>query len=141
VKATRGAVATGKACVLAIAVLAGLMACADFDVACAPVPPTVLPDGSSPGSPVTDRSLGPEMLMWGSGDNAVRELVTRVAGGDYFEPNPGLFVDINPAQFRAAADSQYRRPGIRWQQAVCRYEIWLDPSMTDAEVIDYAARF
>jgi hypothetical protein len=142
VKPTPRVVTKGMAFVLVIAAVAGLSACADFDVACAPVPPTVLPDGSSPGSPVTDSSLGPEMLMWGSGSSAVREAVTRVAGGDGFDPTPGLFVDVNyPAQFRDATDSPSGRPGIRWQQAVCRYEIWLDPSKSDSEVIDYAARF
>ena len=131
----------GKALVAVIGMVASLGACGDFDVACEPVAPTVLPDGSSPGQPVTDRALGPEMLMWGSGANAVRELVTRVGGGDGFEPTPGLLVHVYPAQFRDAADSAYDRRGIRWQQAVCRYEIWLDRSMTDAEIVDYAARF
>jgi hypothetical protein len=127
--------------VAVIGLVAGLSACGDFDVRCDPVAPTVLPDGSKPGLPKTDRSLGPEMLIWGSEGSAVRELVTRVGGGDGIEATPGLLIGVYPAQFRDADVSPFHRPGIRWQQAVCRYEIWLDPSLTDAETIDYAARF
>jgi hypothetical protein len=130
-----------KALVAVISLCAGLTACADFDVACEQVAPKELPDGSSPGQPVTDRSLGPEMPMWGSGANAVRETISRVGGGDYVEQSPGLFIRDRPAQLRDVAISPFHRPGIRWDIAVCRYEIWLDPSKSDSEVIDYAARF
>ena len=130
-----------KALVAVIGMVAGLSACGDFDVACNPVAPTVLPDGTSPGQAVTDRSLGPEMLMWGTEASAVRETITRVGGGDGLEPTPGLFVRGYPAQFRDVTASQYDRPGISWDQAVCRYGIWLDPSLTDDQAIEYAARF
>jgi hypothetical protein len=131
-----------KAFVAVIGVVAGLSACADFDIACEPVTPTVLPDGSNPGQPVTDRSLGAEMLLWGSEQSAVREAVIRMHGESFvaLERTPGLLVRGYPAEFRHAAASPYNRPGIIWQQAVCQYEIWLDPSLSDDESIDYAGR-
>jgi hypothetical protein len=122
--------------------VAGLSGCADFDIACEPVRPTVLPDGSSPGQPVTDRSLRAEMLMWGSEESAAHEAITRLQGGDLtaLDRTPGLLVRGYPAEFRDAATSPYDRPGLIWQQAVCQYEIWRDPSLSGDETFDYAGR-
>lgn len=132
-----------KALVAVVGILAGLAACGDYEVTCSAVTPNELPDGSQPGTPVTDRVFGPEMLVWGTERNAVREgIVELYAGGpNPLTPTPGLVVRGSPARLQAAADSPQDQPAIIWQERLCEYHIWLDRSLTDAEIFDYASRF
>ncbi len=134
-----------KALVVVVGMVAGTSACGDFEVTCDAVSPSELPDGSPPGTPETDRAFGPEMLVWGTDRNAVREGIVEMSPGpggvNVLQPTPGVLVRGFPARRQAAGDSPYDQPAIIWHENLCQYTVWLDGSLTDAEIVDYAARF
>ena len=91
----------------------------DFVFPCSTAVPRQLPDGSPPGNAAADDGFVAGATRWGEGRNAVLEVVESRSPSETIAPG---------------------RPALVWQVTSCRYTVFLDPSLTDPQVIDYAGR-
>jgi hypothetical protein len=116
--------------------------CADFATDCQPMAPGVLPDGAAPGTAQPDDRIA-GATRWGEGANAVREVAVSVSPGEVaqFEMTAGVTVRTWPTRIETASGASSDGPKITWWATACRYTVHLDPSLTPAQVRDYAARF
>jgi hypothetical protein len=132
---------------LAFSIVVASGGCTDFIYPCPLVTPKALPDGSAPGEGVRDDSLLTGATRWGSGPNAVHVAVVSKSpqGIQDVHPTPGVTVRGVPAHIQAAGDTPFLAPAgapaLIWQELSCRYTVALDPSITPAQVADFASRF
>jgi hypothetical protein len=126
---------------LLAAVLATCVGCRDPFVGCEPARPRVLPDGSTPETVARSAVRGhqPE-LVWGSERGEVHAIGFHPAdaGPDIGSEAPGVTVRGRPARI---TDQSEAVPAIAWRADGCEYHIWLDPTLTRREVIEYAGRY
>jgi hypothetical protein len=132
---------------LAFSIVFASGACTDFVYPCALPAPKALPDGSAAGVGVRDDSVLTGATRWGTAPNAVHVAVVSMSpqGIQDVQQTPGVTVRGVPAHIQAAGDAPFLAPAgapaLIWQDQSCRYTVVLDPSMTPAQVADFASRF
>ncbi|HET8776761.1 MAG TPA: hypothetical protein VFN76_03780, partial [Candidatus Limnocylindria bacterium] len=118
----------------------------DTPTDCDPVPPLALPSGAPPGDATVTAGGHALWATWAAGtpDQIVQVVGGRIWGvtppGD--QPEPGTPVTIRGQAGRVIAMGSIDGPwAIVWQEGGCDYEVQMLPGSTEADAIQYAAKY
>lgn len=108
---------------------------------CPIVPPTALPSGRPPGTPIEGVAGGAKQVVWGDGADSVdlRIGLSYMAAQDMVlhevevRGQPGFVFQIVP-------ETQVGL-GLTWSQGGCDYTVFLDSSVSASELADFASRY
>jgi hypothetical protein len=124
-----------------VALVLSVAGCRDPFAGCEPARPNILPDGSTPEAVAHQAVRGhqPESV-WGSGRGEVHAIGFRHVDDrpDIGSETPGVTVRGRTARINEQSDVI---PAVEWRADGCEYHLWLDPSLTRSEVIEYAGRY
>lgn len=108
---------------------------------CPVVSPRQLPSGASPGSPTEGVAGGAKQATWGTG----RDRVDLRVGLSYFTDADRALGRMVIRGFDGvvyqSSSPQPNQIGVVWSEGDCDYVLFLDPSLTPEEVIDFASRY
>jgi hypothetical protein len=117
----------------------------DTPAGCEPIPPSALPSGAVPGSPIVTPGGHFLWATWGAGDDQVVQsvgawLFGRDEAGQSGDLESEVTVRGHPGRVipMGSMDGPW---AIAWEEDGCRYEVQLTPGTTQDETVAYAERY